>query len=67
LAVFADDVAAMATAVAEAANSQGGIRRKRSAVQKDVSIADTEKTHSQIETGLVQQTVQIVARFAITI
>jgi hypothetical protein len=67
LAVFADDVAAMATVVAEVANSGHGIRRKRSAAQKGVSIAETEKTHSQIETGLVQQTVQIVARFAITI
>jgi hypothetical protein len=43
LAVFADDVAAMATVVAEVANSGHGIRRKRSAAQKDVSIAETEK------------------------
>jgi hypothetical protein len=43
LAVFAGEVAAMATVVADAANSGRGIRRKCSVAQKDVSIAETEK------------------------
>jgi hypothetical protein len=66
LTVLNGDVAAMATADAATANTMHVIRRKRIATQKDISISDTKK-NAQIETGLVQQTVQIVARCAITI